>query len=67
LTQDAKRVRDLEDELQKTKTYYNKRIREIEEKYKYGKVPKNALADQGLVPKSGRSSSKAENGNDKTS
>lgn len=66
LTQDAKRVRDLEDELQKTKTYYNKRIREIEEKYKYGKVPKNPLAEQAFVPKSGRSSSKTENGNDRS-
>lgn len=33
-----KMVKDLEDELEKTKSYYNKRIREIEDKYKYGKV-----------------------------
>lgn len=44
----------LEEELKKTKTYYNKRIREIEDKYKYGmgKAPK-APADS--APKSGRS------------
>ena len=35
---DAKLVKQLEDELQKTKNYYNKRIREIEDKYKYGNV-----------------------------
>jgi hypothetical protein len=40
-----KMVRDLESELEKTKSYYNKRIREIEDRYKYGR---NA-------PKSGRS------------
>jgi hypothetical protein len=35
-TPEAKRVKQLEEELQKTKDYYNKRIREIEDKYKYG-------------------------------
>jgi len=47
-------VRVLEEELKKTKTYYNKRIREIEDKYKYGmgKAPK-APNDGGL--KSNRS------------
>ena len=30
---------ELEEELQNTKNYYNKRIREIEDKYKFGKVP----------------------------
>jgi hypothetical protein len=29
-------VKELEAELEKTKSYYNKRIREIEDKYKYG-------------------------------
>lgn len=33
-----KMVRDLEDELEKTKSYYNKRIREIEDKYKFGRA-----------------------------
>lgn len=53
-SEDAKQVRVLEEELKKTKNYYNKRIREIEDKYKYGmgKAPK-APADSG--PKSGRS------------
>jgi hypothetical protein len=31
-----KMITQLEQELQKTKSYYNKRIREIEDKYKYG-------------------------------
>ena len=30
-------IKQLEEELATTKTYYNKRIREIEDKYKYGK------------------------------
>ena len=34
-TPEAKRVQELEEELQKTKNYYNKRIREIEDKYKF--------------------------------
>lgn len=53
-SEDAKQVAVLEEELKKTKTYYNKRIREIEDKYKYGmgKAPK-APADSG--PKSNRS------------
>lgn len=34
-TPEAKKIVELEDELQKTKNYYNKRIREIEEKNKY--------------------------------
>jgi hypothetical protein len=33
---DSKLVKQLEDELAKTKVYYNKRIREVEDKYKYG-------------------------------
>jgi predicted nucleic acid-binding Zn-ribbon protein len=33
---DAKRVAELEDELEQTKQYYMKRIREIEDKHKYG-------------------------------
>jgi hypothetical protein len=37
-------VKQLEDELAKTKTYYNKRIREIEEKHKYGMGPKRESA-----------------------
>lgn len=37
-----KMVRELESELEKTKSYYNKRIREIEDKHKYGKnAPKS--------------------------
>lgn len=35
---EAKRVQELEEELQRTKNYYNKRIREIEDKYKF-RVP----------------------------
>ena len=37
-TPEARKVKELEDEIQKTKTYYNKRIKEIEDKYKFGKV-----------------------------
>ena len=37
---DSKLVKSLEDDLAKTKNYYNKRIREIEEKHKYGMGPK---------------------------
>tara|TARA_B110000285_G_C15130655_1_gene623352 strand:+ start:1195 stop:1353 length:159 start_codon:yes stop_codon:yes gene_type:complete len=37
-------VKQLEDELAKTKTYYNKRIREIEDKHKYGMGPKKDSA-----------------------
>lgn len=37
-TPEAKKVKQLEEELQKTKDYYNKRIREIEDKHKFGKV-----------------------------
>jgi chromosome segregation ATPase len=33
---DAKRVTELEGELEQTKLYYQKRIRELEDKYKYG-------------------------------
>ncbi len=32
---EAKKVNELEDELQKTKAYYHNRIRELEEKYRY--------------------------------
>ena len=42
---ESKLVKQLEEELQKTKNYYNKRIREIEDKYKFGnagpKIPKS--------------------------
>jgi hypothetical protein len=33
---DAKRLTELEGELEQTKLYYQKRIRELEDKYKYG-------------------------------
>ena len=36
---EAVKVNELEDELSKTKAYYNKRIREIEEKYRYRQPP----------------------------
>ena len=32
---EAKRINELESELQRTKAYYHKRIREIEDKYKF--------------------------------
>ena len=38
---DNQAIKDLEKELQQTKTYYNKRLRETEDKYKYGNL-KNA-------------------------
>jgi hypothetical protein len=47
---EAKQAKLLEEELVKTKAYYTKRIREIEDKYKYG-MGKTA------APKSNRSNS----------
>ena len=44
----------MEKDLQDTKNYYNKRIREIEEKAKYGKL-KNGKTSEREEPKSGRS------------
>lgn len=38
MSEEAKRIKELEEEIQNTKNYYNKRIREIEEKHKYGKT-----------------------------
>jgi len=35
---EAKKIAELEKEIETTKTYYNKRIKEIEDKYKY-RVP----------------------------
>ena len=43
-SEEAKQVKVLEEELKKTKTYYNKRIREIEDKHKYGMGPKKDSA-----------------------
>ena len=44
---EAKKVNELEDELQKTKTYYHKRIRELEDKYKFnaGKEVKKTVGE----------------------
>ena len=36
---EAKKVNELEDELQKTKVYYHNRIKELEDKYRYGGAP----------------------------
>ena len=36
---EAKKVNELEDELQKQKQYYIKRIKELEDKYRYGGAP----------------------------
>lgn len=36
---EAKKVNELEDELKKTKVYYQKRIKELEDKYRYGGAP----------------------------
>ena len=33
---EAKKVNELEDELKNTKNYYHKRIKELEERYRYG-------------------------------
>ena len=54
---EAKQAQLLEEELQKTKAYYTKRIREIEDKYKYGmgKTP---------APKSSRSQASEKGNND---
>lgn len=36
-TVEAKRIKELESEIETIKAYYNKRIREIEDKYKFNK------------------------------
>lgn len=51
---DSKLVKQLEKDLQDTKNYYNKRIREIEEKAKYGKLKNGKVTDRD-EPKTGRS------------
>ena len=56
---DSKLVKDLENELEKTKSYYNKRIREIEDKYKYGMGRKQSNAGSEAAPKSHRSGQSA--------
>lgn len=44
---EAAKVADLEKELQRTKDYYHKRIREIEDKYKFRiNVPQEAPSDK---------------------
>lgn len=52
---EAKRVNELEQEIAKTKTYYQKRIRELENKYKFnvnlGKI-EEGLSDVLEVEKS---------------
>ena len=55
---ESKLVKQLEKDLEDTKNYYNKRIREIEDKYKYGKQSKVSGRDKETVsepPKSTRS------------
>lgn len=54
---EAKRVNELEQEIAKTKTYYQKRIRELENKYKFnvnlGKIEEglsDVLVDQKPAP-----------------
>lgn len=47
---EAKKVNELEDELQKTKTYYHKRIKELEDKYRYGGVPPQRAAPEPSMP-----------------
>lgn len=49
-TPEAKKVKELEDELQKTKDYYNKRIREIEDKYKFKINPKEPVRASSAKP-----------------
>ena len=40
-------MNELEDELQKTKAYYHNRIKELEDKYRYGGAPpQKATANQ---------------------
>ena len=60
-SEEAKQAQLLEEELQKTKTYYTKRIRELEDKYKYG------MGKAPAAPKSNRSqqsTAKPEQSND---
>ena len=47
---EAKKVNELEDELQKTKTYYHKRIKELEDKYRYGGAPPQRAAPEPSMP-----------------
>ena len=50
---EAKKVNELEDELQKTKTYYHKRIRELEDKYKFnaGQDKKKPVSETKKSPR----------------
>lgn len=57
-TPEAKKVLELEEELQKTKNYYNKRIREIEDKYKF-RIPEK----EEKKPPRASERTKAEGGN----
>lgn len=43
---EAAKVNDLENELQKTKNYYIKRIRELEDKYKFRARQGNDVAEK---------------------
>ena len=43
---EAKKVNELEDELQKQKQYYIKRIKELEDKYRYGGAPTQKQTNQ---------------------
>lgn len=38
---EAKKVNELEDELKKAKAYHHKRVKELEEKYRYGGAKAN--------------------------
>ena len=49
---EAKKVNELEDELQKTKTYYHKRIRELEDKYKFNTGKDLKKSPAGIKAKS---------------
>ena len=49
---DSKRIAELEAEIDQTKQYYNKRIREIEEKNKYrNPTPSTTITDKKLTTK----------------
>jgi predicted nucleic acid-binding Zn-ribbon protein len=46
----SRQVSDLQDEIGKMKAYYTKRIREIEDKYKFGKKrPEKDVDDRKLI------------------
>ena len=56
---EARKVNELEEELKKTKQYYIKRIRELEERYKYGGAPPSKAHEEKQVAFAARDEAQA--------